>query len=528
MGRNKDISVGVKITGNAKGFKAASEDAAKAVEKLHAKSKAGSSGISGAFKSLGGALDGLSPAFSRATQGAAALGKQLLALLANPIVAIIAGIVAALVAVVAAFKSTDKGATEFAARFEQIKAVLDVVRQRLVVVAEAIGHVFKGEWKEAGEAFRRSVEAVGDQMKEAAEAAYAYTYAIDQLEDSENNYISQSATNRRKIAQLEFKAQDRRLSPEERKQALQTAMAIAEEELNMQKNYAKRRLDEELKYLAEKNNVRAEDLMRYIEMSDAEQANASAALQAARNNNEKKFKDLEDFYAKWIDLDTKFFEEQKRNMSRMTGFMEQEAKALAEKIKGIQKNVKEGSFTLPGMTPEVPSAVGGTIQSTGYMVKAGAGKSILASQLEDELAEMENMLIAGRDMAVDLGTQLIEGLGEALAGGDINIGEALLSSIAQFLSQFGKLLIALGLGLEAFKTSLATLNPVVAIAAGAALIATAGAIRGLISRQSGGGRGGSSYAGGGGYSPVPKELTVNVKVQGEISGRDLKIVQRRN
>ena len=58
-------------------------------------------------------------------------------------------------------------------------------------------------------------------------------------------------------------------------------------------------------------------------------------------------------------------------------------------------------------------------------------------------------------------------------------------------------MISLGLGLLAFNLALESLNPAVAIGAGVALIAAAGAIKGFLKGSANGGGGGGSQSGGG-------------------------------
>jgi alanyl-tRNA synthetase len=149
-------------------------------------------------------------------------------------------------------------------------------------------------------------------------------------------------------------------------------------------------------------------------------------------------------------------------------------------------------------------------------------------ELESETERMQEILTAARDMALDMGTQVIEALGEALAGGDMkDIGRNLLMSLANFLSQFGRMLIVMGLGLDAFVKSLATNNPILAIAAGTAMLITAGAIRGLISRTASSGGGGSGATASTGvtgtrYSGRAANMgSITVKVEGELRGRDI-------
>lgn len=269
-------------------------------------------------------------------------------LLANPVVLVITAIIGALTALVQAFKSSDLGATEFAARFEQVKAILDVVRQRLIGVTDAIGHVFKGEWKEAAASMKEAFKGIGDQISSATKAAYEYQYALDGLQDSENNYLSKAAENRNKIAKLEYTAQDRTRSTEERKKALEEALAIGMEEARMAKKFAKEKLDNEINYLAGKAGLRAEDVLSFIKMNDMEQKAADTSLQTLRNNNEDKFAEIEKLYAAWIDADTRFFEENKRNISRMSGFEEEmriEREAIEKAVeKALTNNMSDQEF----------------------------------------------------------------------------------------------------------------------------------------------------------------------------------------
>ncbi len=286
--------------------------------------------LPGPLGRAGGAVQGLSTAFK--------------ALLANPVVLIIGAIVGALTGLIKIFKTTDKGATEFAARFEQIKAILDVVRQRIIAVGSAIGNVFKGNFREAADDMKAAFTGIGEQIREATDAAYDYIYAIDALDDAEANYVSRAAEIQNRIAKLEFTAQDRTKSVEERRAALQEVLKLSEEESRQLQEFAKKRLDTEAEYLARKSGLRAEDVIGFVRMTDAQQEAASESLKTLRNNNEEKFKEIEKLYAAWINADTKFFEENKRNNSRYTGFIKEMAedfqKLKDENTKAIEPMVK--------------------------------------------------------------------------------------------------------------------------------------------------------------------------------------------
>jgi hypothetical protein len=122
-----------------------------------------------------------------------------------------------------------------------------------------------------------------------------------------------------------------------------------------------------------------------------------------------------------------------------------------------------------------------------------------------EFAKTINDLIKGNvtDAFVDLGYTI----GETLAtGGNLltAIGGSLLKSFGRFLGQFGQQLIAYGVAASAFgKVSAALANPAtaiiaapLAIAAGIALTAIAGAIGSMGSKGPGGGGGGGGAGGG--------------------------------
>lgn len=105
-------------------------------------------------------------------------------------------------------------------------------------------------------------------------------------------------------------------------------------------------------------------------------------------------------------------------------------------------------------------------------------------------------------------------IGEALASGNSVLeagGAALLGGLAAILNQLGQLAIATGIAIEGIKTALKTLNPVVAIGAGVALIALAGFVsakaKSLGNARPGGG--GGSVSGFSGASSAPSQSFTN-------------------
>jgi len=288
------------------------------------------------------AFEALPTPLSNAVSGVQNVRKSFLALLANPIVAFVAAIVGVFVLLYKAFTSTDSGATEMAARFEQLSAIIDVFRQRIVGVANGLIEFFKGNWQESTEAFKEAFTGISAQLKDATKAAYEYAYAVDKLNDSEDNYISKRAENANKIAKLEFEAANKENSVEKRREFLKEALKISEEEVLQEKKFADDKLNNELNYLAAKsdsrNKVTAKEIKDFLLLSDEEQKNAKSSIKLVRENNEDKFKQLEELYAKTIDADTKYFSENKRNISKLSGFEEEIRKA---KLEATEKATKE-------------------------------------------------------------------------------------------------------------------------------------------------------------------------------------------
>ncbi len=166
-----------------------------------------------------------------------------------------------------------------------------------------------------------------------------------------------------------------------------------------------------------------------------------------------------------------------------------------------------------------------SIRDFGFEKPELAGLQEFNISLQREATKMEMILTSMRQMAIDYGAEIVESLGQAFGGGNLKeIGKSLLLSLANFLSQFGKLLIMAGIGMEAFIKSTATMNPILAITAGTAMLIAAGLIRGALS---GAGKSVASGAGGGGGYAGSSMQNIKVIVEGKISGKDIVIASRR-
>lgn len=270
------------------------------------------------------ALEGLPGPLGNAANAAGGLQKQLLALLANPIVLLIAAIVMGLKLLFDAFTKTDEGGEAFAAIMKQVSAVIDVAMQRIGMLADGLVKLFKGEYAAAANQFKAAVTGVKEQMQEAAAAAREYEQAMNDLEDAENAYITTAARAANEIARAEFDAANKNNPIEFRRERLKEALRLREEEAAQEKKFAEIRYHAEVKNMAALKGVNKELLQALVEANYENGKfllDMNADLFKARNNmTDDEFKHLKELLAKTIDADTQYFEGSKRSISRLSEF----------------------------------------------------------------------------------------------------------------------------------------------------------------------------------------------------------------
>lgn len=146
---------------------------------------------------------------------------------------------------------------------------------------------------------------------------------------------------------------------------------------------------------------------------------------------------------------------------------------------------------------------------------------------QQKIAELNGMLEESIVSSMSNGLQAITDMMMGLEGASpAQVLGALLEPFAQTAITLGEMLVAQGLGIEAFKKSLESLQGGVAIAAGLGLIALGSAmksgIQALANRGAGGSTSTGSYTGGSSAADVQNytsELTIYV--EGRISGSDI-------
>jgi len=185
----------------------------------------------GKFAELSKGTMNVGVAFKNGITQVKAFGTQLLKLLANPIVAIIAAIAAVVMKLVDSFKKNDAAMTELNAAFAAFKPVLDIIEkgfQKLVgvvtKVVSAIGKVVNG------------VMSVIPGMKEYADAEEDIVRKTDALEDAERQYSENHEQREAEIAELREKAADsENYTYKQRKEFLDKAGKLEQDDLKERK-----------------------------------------------------------------------------------------------------------------------------------------------------------------------------------------------------------------------------------------------------------------------------------------------------
>lgn len=152
------------------------------------------------------------------------------------------------------------------------------------------------------------------------------------------------------------------------------------------------------------------------------------------------------------------------------------------------------------------------------------------ANLEDRMQkaeELNNMLSDSIASSISDSTQafsdMLFGLDDADASAVLG---ALLQPFANMAKQLGEMLIVEGMGIAAFKESMKSLNPAVAIAAGAALVALGAALSsGIQALGKSGGSSAMSSSTGSSTSTTNENISteMTVYVKGRISGKDILI-----
>ena len=225
------------------------------LEEVETAQKDATKGVSGFGDSLG-AVPGPIGGITKAVKG---VNLALKAMLANPIVLVIAAVVAAITGLVKAFTSTKEGAEKVDQVLAGLGAAMDVIRDRIVKVGGAIIKFFSGDFTGAVSDFKEAVSGIGDEILEEAQKAAELTGVLQKLDDKTRDLNVRRAEQNALIAQTKLRVDDTTLSIEERSKALEEATQLETSLLNETLDLEKERLDA-MVALADQSDSDAETL----------------------------------------------------------------------------------------------------------------------------------------------------------------------------------------------------------------------------------------------------------------------------
>lgn len=166
----------------------------------------------------------------------------------------------------------------------------------------------------------------------------------------------------------------------------------------------------------------------------------------------------------------------------------------------------------------------------GFTSQMAIAKGKIMQGLEQLTSEINNMLkVALVDGIVDTFSQI----GENLAMNEDpfkDVGKNLLNSLGKLMSLIGSALVAFGVNLALAETGIITLNPVQAIAAGAAMVAAGAFISATAKKGLKGGSSESTSYQGGSSSSQGNDLVLTTRLDGRdllLSGQSTSYVKRR-
>jgi len=208
------------------------------------------------------------------TSSVQSFGKTFVTYPLNVITAVLTALLAVIKGVTDAFKKNDDAMTQLKAAFSAFEPVLKLVSDAFQTLANIIAKVVTAVANVTTSILGKLIPS----YKQAADAARELVLAQDALEDSERQYAVNSAQRAAEVSRLRNEAQDKDKSLDERRKALQQAIALEREDLEEQRRNA-----------AERLRIAQEQAKRENDTSDATKnniANLQAAVFAAEKNYE--------------------------------------------------------------------------------------------------------------------------------------------------------------------------------------------------------------------------------------------------
>jgi hypothetical protein len=377
---------------------------------------------------------------------------------------------------------------------------------------------FKGEWEWIKNLFGNA--------KVAGEAASAMSRAFDAEFELENSLKIQRARIRGLLADLQVDLMNTNLSPEARLAAAEKYRALLEPLYEAEIRVRKNMLDAAVKAWLAGSGVDASvaEVVDFFSHYGTNAPGMTAKYPELANIYETRKGDqankvIFDAITKLEEAESGLADELKRvnkSVNTITGLLEETSQISfgLEKLNDITSNAV-AIKPLPDIIPD------DWLTRNREKIDEALAEAMRLEGITNEInRSFENAIVDSLSGATQALTDCIAGIEGADAS---RVLSALLEPFASTMIQMGEMLILEGLGIDAFKEALASLDGVKAMAAGAALLAMGAALSSGI-RALGGANtsmastsgASSSYSGSSSIDTYQQEITV--RVVGELAG----------
>ena len=259
-----------------KKLKNATKDTTKAQDASKKAAQRNAAGFEAVNKATGGAI-----------RGVRGLIKQMWLLVANPIGAVIAAIVLGLTALYKAFASTKGGGEKLAQMMAGVSATIDVLRDRVLKVGEALVKFFTGDFKGALEVGKEAVSGFGAEVQREFQQAADATRNLQEVADAARNLsVSRAELNKNLIKAKEI-IEGSTASYDEKKKAIELVREAETKQSEDELKNAQKKLDA-IVLANSLSDSGAEDLEK-----EAQARIQVINLEAESSRNKTKFNKLE-------------------------------------------------------------------------------------------------------------------------------------------------------------------------------------------------------------------------------------------
>jgi len=251
------------------------------------------------FKEAAGYIDNIIPGFSNFTSkllsGGKAVGtlsgafKVLKVAIASTGIGLL---VIAIGSLVALFTKTDRGADKLSEKLAGIKAVINVLIQRLALFGEGLLMFLKGDFRGGIDKMKESFSNLKDEIKDSYTEAEKLKQSLNNLADVEAEFILTEAELSNKLALAREKITDEDASRWEKQKALNDAVKAESDLYEKQKAilWEKYRITKEQNDILRRNGEDNEDMLAAENtiLAEIENKNGERALSMSRINKMQK------------------------------------------------------------------------------------------------------------------------------------------------------------------------------------------------------------------------------------------------